>query len=429
MKYENKINRLAAFLYIIFFFSDDTYLFGTNTNGIFLTIARYIMIPFCMYMVARTEGGFDFEGDYSKWLAYFAFIIVFVAASIANHEFLNYMIIRILVITVGFLFATQYSFEHFTEAFERFVYFVCICSFPMTIISVVLPKIIHFLPVVYLKNAKVYTYGLCGLISSMDGTLTIRAMGIFREPGVFQIFINLALLFELLYRKKVRPKFVWVYLIALITTFSTAGYVVGIFIFSMYCLFLPKKEEWKEHYVILFFLAAIPVILFIVFGENTVLWQTVFGKIKEGIGTNGSMAVRLSGVITSIEIALDHPLHGVGIQSMAKYYFAYTSKSVFFKWGNEQYANTLFCQFSCHGIPFGTLFFVGTYKFRNWFTEKKIFGFGIFLAIALMYMDEILQYSALPYMLMFYGYGFTDEYWKKEEQKRTQWLSQNLGEK
>lgn len=423
--YDKRINKLAIFLYIIFFFSDDTYLFGTNSNGVFLTIARYIMIPFCIYMITRPEGGIDFDGDSAKWLAYITSVAVFIMASLANHELLNYMVIRVLVMTVGFLFATQYSFDDFAEAFERFVYFVCICSFPMTVLSFLAPKVIHFLPVVYARYSKAYTYGLCGIISEFDGTLIVRATGIFREPGVFQIFINVALMFELLYRKEIRCKLVWVYVITLLTTFSTAGYVVGILIFSVYCLFIPKEQGWKEHYLILFFVVAIPIVLFILFGENTALWQTVFGKVKDGVGSNGSMAVRLSGIITSIEIALDYPLHGIGIQSMSKYYLAYTTKSSFFKWGNDQYANTLFCQFSCHGIPFGTLFLVGTYKFRKWISENRIVGISIFLIIALLYMDEILQYSALPYIIMFYGYGFTDEYWKREEQKRIQWFEQD----
>ena len=74
------------------------------------------------------------------------------------------------------------------------------------------------------------------------GTLTLRNCGPFWEPGAYQGFLNLAIVINLLYNKKDKQ---WkyknlVFIIAIITTFSTGGYIT-LFVILMYVIYTKKK--------------------------------------------------------------------------------------------------------------------------------------------------------------------------------------------
>ena len=68
----------------------------------------------------------------------------------------------------------------------------------------------------YLKNTHSF---------SVLGIEFVRNQGIFWEPGVLQIFLNLILFIHLIHKKK-RGIIFWMTIIALLTTFSTTGLVV-----------------------------------------------------------------------------------------------------------------------------------------------------------------------------------------------------------
>ena len=57
------------------------------------------------------------------------------------------------------------------------------------------------------------------------GIELVRNLGIFWEPGVLQIFLNL-LLFIISFVKKERSHIFWLTLLAIVTTLSTTGLVV-----------------------------------------------------------------------------------------------------------------------------------------------------------------------------------------------------------
>ena len=87
---------------------------------------------------------------------------------------------------------------------------------------------------------------------------------------------------------------------------------------------------------------------------------------------------------------------------------ALASRDILGGWTHDN-TNTLFYQFAAHGIPFGVLFAVGTYKFGNCFANgRKIITISVFLMLFLLYIGENLQYSIFPYIAVFYGYGWKE---------------------
>ena len=108
-------------------------------------------------------------------------------------------------------------------------------------------------------NAVVYTVSNYDIVpdhlANFGGFQIFRNSGFAWEPGAFSVFINLAILFNLL-RNKFRLKnnpHLWVFTIALLTTFSTTGYSMFILMVFFYLYNQPfKKVAWIIPFAVIF---------------------------------------------------------------------------------------------------------------------------------------------------------------------------------
>ena len=96
------------------------------------------------------------------------------------------------------------------------------------------------------SDYSLFLYTLTGESQAVYGGI-VRNCGCAWEPGLFSVMINIAILFNIFQNKKIIfNKRLIILLIALITTFSTTGYVMGIVIFAGYYLFGRKISFAKR---------------------------------------------------------------------------------------------------------------------------------------------------------------------------------------
>lgn len=73
-----------------------------------------------------------------------------------------------------------------------------------------------------------------------EESMLLRNSSIFREPGVFMVYLGLSLIVELIYLPRVRKKYnvihIIILLVALLSTFSTGGIVTGVLILLLVIL-------------------------------------------------------------------------------------------------------------------------------------------------------------------------------------------------
>jgi hypothetical protein len=108
-------------------------------------------------------------------------------------------------------------------------------------------------------NAVVYTVSNYDIvpdhIANFGGFQIYRNSGFAWEPGAFSVFINLAILFNAL-RNKFRLKnnpHLWVFVIALLTTFSTTGYAMFIIMVFFFIYNQPfRKVAWVIPFAVVF---------------------------------------------------------------------------------------------------------------------------------------------------------------------------------
>ncbi len=114
-----------------------------------------------------------------------------------------------------------------------------------------------------------------------------RASSLFLEPSHFAIFVAIGLAYKLLndYKKKYDIIIIFLYLLAIVFSYSTGGVICAIIIIGYY-IFIYKAENKKK--INFKFKILISVSLFVsliyVISKNTLLISTVFNRIK-GIGS------------------------------------------------------------------------------------------------------------------------------------------------
>lgn len=213
-----------------------------------------------------------------------------------------------------------------------------------------------------------------------------RNCGPFWEPGMFAVFLDLALFINLfLIRGK---KFVTVILtIALLTTLSTGGYIGGMFIISSF-FFLERK-----HVV----LSLLSVVLFIVLSYLFFTYDYMGDKLIHQMTDYqiGSDDSRFGALFTHWIIFTEHYLWGyIGIEG-------YTVD------GAMSMASGLLVPLSSRGIFGGVLYYIMLYKasvnYSLYYTQKKEVGIFLFVLILLLSLSQTILFSSLIFVFIFAG--------------------------
>jgi ABC-type multidrug transport system permease subunit len=126
----------------------------------------------------------------------------------------------------------------------------------------------------------------------------IRNNGIWWEPGAFQVMINLSFLLGTAF-KKISNKDYFLYLIVIISTISSAGIVIFIFLSFIYF-----RKESNKKYLILLILIFIPVLISTSFIENVIINKFTL--------ENASAKSRYNDLTLAIQIFKDYPILGIG---------------------------------------------------------------------------------------------------------------------
>lgn len=392
-------------LFILMWCSNDTALFGSNSNLFLVSLPRYLMLIFCIIsllfplkIILTDEGKRQFS-------ALLFMMVIFVIVGVVNHEQLNRVVIKLLCMLTGFVIAFKIHFEQFAKSFCNIIYFLSYFAILLSIIGLIEPELIQMLPCIEnTAGVRIYTCFLAGMDERMLSSVAVRTNGIFWEPGVHQMYLNLALLLEMYVFKMNNRKRVVIELIALFLTYSTTGYIV--FVWSLVSYYMFEKGSISDikrtfSYFILLFIGVgglFAILYFTPFGD------AVFGKIVN-MEPSGTAEVRMASIFMNLEIVRDNPLHGIGMENIQDEFLRRSMASDLVEGWTSQNTNTLLYQYASHGVLYGILFTIGTYKFGRKMTYKMLPVLCIFISFVLMYVGENLQYSFFPFAIIFYGYG------------------------
>lgn len=388
-------------LLLIFFTSTDTVMFGTNSNAIFLYVPRIIGVLLIIYVLIKRRGVLNFNRKYI--FVPLMIVSIILTSSLINEAEFGTFSSRLIAVLTGFAIVSYFRYQDFVIAYDKFMFLISIVAIITNIVALVTPNIILSAPKIINTSNNVFSYFAIGgvMVSYIVNNTIVRASSIFWEPGAYAIYLIIAIYFQLFASVRISIKKTIVYIVCLIITFSTTGYIaLGVlliaFIINNDDSYLSKRIKSASIIFLIFFIA----IIFI--GQDTYIYQLVFQKIVDRQSTS---VTRYASIINGLQIGLDYPLVGISPNNMRAFMADYARKTTLFNFGaNPMNTNTVSYQFAAYGVIFGSLFTMGTFKFFTQNISSMITSALLILTILLAYSGEAF-YSYLPFTIMFYGFN------------------------
>lgn len=292
----------------------------------------------------------------------------------------------------------RYDISSFARIFSNIIILISIYS-----LIVWIGVTCRILPTSSFENSAhqiIEMFGGCCFFK-MGNSLLPRSSCFFREPGVYMIFICLSFILEaFILRNKISNKRLLIYVVSLLSTFSTAGFLIFGLLFIVY-IFNSNSIRSNKSTLIFPILIAVGVVYVII---NSEISTGVFDKLQRG-EESVSYLGRLSSVTIPIDMIKIHPIFGIGIDGFKPLYESVSAKQFGIIINPDGMStNTILNAAATFGIWFGLFMLIGLYKLCRQIKIKSLYQIMIFVSLLLALSNETLIYSAFIYWFIFYGY-------------------------
>lgn len=302
-----------------------------------------------------------------------------------------------LIVTL--LIAQCLPFDKYRKYFVAIISTLAIFSLGFNLLQPFFSDYYTRAPVIILSYIHYHNWGVW--LYRLDGS--VRNTGIFWEPGAFQVFLNLALifvLFDLEINKKLKLLSATALTLAVYTTYSTTGYIVLFLIFVAYLLAYHANNLSLSNIAIIIIGILIIILLFYIFVvQNPVISDKL--NIEETLGN--SFQSRINGLDLDLDLIKSSPITGVGSANYQKYqaeqpgYYDRVTRSTT--------SSTYTSIGAVFGLPIMFTFFFFQAKLIWHISLRKITPFIVVLAaLVLMFSTEGFIRFLLFYILFWYGF-------------------------
>ena len=363
----NKYDRILAVNYLMvlvaILFSKTMY-FGVHTASTF----QYVFYALCIFGFFYSKGSLSVLSTNLirvglLWLPLVIQILLNFDSFVPNG--LNSVLGLMIKIVCSAFFASSMSNLRFRRCYVNIMYIICIASIPCFLISLFFPSVVRNLAMTSFQWQNTYEYSWF-YTWGRAGTIITKNAGPFWEQGAFQGFINLAIMFLMdSFRNnysgpiiKYKKKLI-VFLITVLTTQSTTGYILCIFILMFFYrdikTILISNRNGKNLKKVLVFIAAISVISYILLSGN------ITNKLTNA--ETQSAAVRANDFIYSISFILMGGLWGLGP----------TTKALMLESGAGLLSNSvgLLSMAYSYGLVFASVYVFFQYQYLKTFQSEK----------------------------------------------------------
>lgn len=317
-----KNNAFAALLlFALLFLARDT-LFSTVIVGINRSIFLQVGLVAAVGLVLILKNRQDMKNIFLDKRLFaggiYAAVLLIPMALKKDWQMMYLSVLVCLLIAVFMTYLTSWR--------QAAKYYVIILT-ALGIYSVLATYILRILPdrgifsVPVFSNANGHVFHNFGLAFVADEFVKDRNFGIFREPGVYQYFIILALVlnnYMVSWEKQSRLWFVNVTLaITMVTTFATGGVAeLGLLVLVV---FFDKKlyqDKRARLAAIAIVIAAIVIVIYSIIQKNALywaLWDMIVWKLMMG---SDSASDRTMSLVINMDMFLRSPLLGVKLSEV-----------------------------------------------------------------------------------------------------------------
>ena len=409
----SQYNKLLIWLIIfIMYVSVDTFLFGTSN----LSLCTYIYyISYFSLAIYASLFIMKKVHYFTNLMFVFTIILLFMLMTMAsNMDITGGYFLYIAVYIISIFIVMRFPLKDFLYAFETIFYYWTCASLIAYFLFLTFPIIGEILPSI--PNSAGYDFKILIFTnffhstSSTDDFSIPRNVSIFREPGVYMLYILIAMMVIIFLRKNINKKRFIIYLITMFTTFSTAGILLGS------CLLLyvaiTTKDKKMKILLLLFFL----VFSAFVFAGESVIYDKIFNKFDEDTSAYESTMARIASITIPIEILFDNLYLGCGITNFPLQFTNYAIQFYGISLNTSgSSTNFILNTFAVYGIFIGTIFILMLYGWCKKIQYKSNSFVSIFLLLILCaaFSNEDVRYSPFFHILLFYSLAGSNSYYNK----------------
>ncbi|MCB0464336.1 MAG: hypothetical protein KDC78_01495 [Aequorivita sp.] len=300
-----------------------TFLFAAMSGNPLFSISgdtsKYIFIAFVLVLVAKHHTYFNLKKGiiYYRFFGFFAIIFLFQKLVLG---FVSYpsVIAFMARITLGYIII-RYVGYNFKYAFFQIIFMVCLISlfgFAWNALGMNIPAVyVIETTAQYSDNS---SRNIILFNQHADGH---RNSGMFWEPGAFACYICLTFLFYLGNIRTLLEHHKWkviIILLALITTYSTTGYIV-LFIIGIATIYIEYKKKYGAF--VLPILITFGLIAYITYENTDFMKEKMDNQLAAASKRDeGEFAPdRMSALLFDLHYIGKHPLVGNGMHVITRF--------------------------------------------------------------------------------------------------------------
>lgn len=321
-----------------------------------------------------------------------------------DKNFTTYLAI-IMQVAIGMFVASNIEFEKFVDKYINIIVFFASVSLIGFILGMVYPSIIYIFPLVKGEasvdyyNAWIYVFMKAKGYADSATVLSFRNAGICWEPGCYQVFLNIGIIFLLAKQRRENVKNFYmkmvILIMTLITTFSTTGYMILLLtlIANIKIVFNEIGKHKKTSIA-----AIILLLLFFVFGSKLgIKFDYIFEKTSSEFGGGGEGAIdRISfDKIKYLFADGNFYFFGMGYDKWLEY--------------NQSMWNSIIHTMLCMGIPFTVVLLYMYYQFGKLFKDNWLL---VIIVLLMSFSTETLFWRVFFATLAFYGISYNNKVYK-----------------
>lgn len=320
-------------------------------------------------------------------------LVLFV--SVLNQSSLKSMLIISAYYVTAMLFVSVVKREIWIKYYQKIMCILAVFSIIAFVFVVFFPDLIRRLPTT-VNGGQLRAYTM--FFAVVPTNLELRSFGIFWEPGAYQVYLSLAVMFELFCVEKTNIKRLFLYIAALCLTFSTAAYIILLaIVVAVLCNGLyASKERKKSIYFLLALLVPVIIAYYVIMYFDPSLYYTVFGKLEYFTADSShSAGVRYSSIEGALKAFWQSPFWGLGQEGLKSFFeIKYNHVMNTFTPGNW---------FAEHGLLYGAVMCIGLFKFTKAFSKRTLMRSLLFVILLMMLAAEDFASNVSVLIWILYG--------------------------
>ena len=376
-----KIDYIVILLIVLV--SDACYWFETSGDEVFSFVRFAFLFIFPFFLIAKYHPTFKKNG---LVIVGIMSAVIILSALINNGRIKGGDITLIFTLLSANLVAYSFDKEYFFFLYRNTVFGItCYSLFIWIIVAL---GLVSPHSVINIASAHLKSFGGC--IFNGEGLLT-RNSAFFREAGVFSFFLCSAFMLECTQVKKLSRKRLLIYVVGIISTFSTGG----ILVFSLLIVSKILLEKSSSNFFFGTFLIIAIIIAFVFVPD---IQELIFGKLSDE--DNVSRIARLSSFSIPFNMIMQNPLFGCGLDSFAATY-ARQGGILAFTVGIGSATNTILNASAVWGVGMAFFFLLSYWRFSKILSSVILKRTIFFLCFLALLSNEDLRFTMMAYIFPF----------------------------